>query len=137
APVAGFNYLGRFAVAGPEADDWQPAGPRSMGADADPELPALHALEFGGLVRDGDTGPELVLLVSWLEGAHTEDGAVRLADRWTALLAGLAALSETPDAGGLTPSDLPLVDLTLGQLEALEDDFNDLPGEGGMPWTAA
>ncbi|WP_206506078.1 non-ribosomal peptide synthetase [Streptomyces chrestomyceticus] len=137
APVAGFNYLGRFSVAGPEADDWQPAGPRSMGADADPELPALHALEFGGLVRDGDTGPELVLLVSWLEGAHTEDGAVRLADRWTALLAGLAALSEAPDAGGLTPSDLPLVDLTLGQLEALEDDFNDLPGEGGMPWTAA
>ncbi|MFI2238156.1 amino acid adenylation domain-containing protein [Streptomyces chrestomyceticus] len=137
APVAGFNYLGRFSVAGPEADDWQPAGPRSMGADADPDLPALHALEFGGLVRDGDTGPELVLLVSWLEGAHTEDGAVRLADRWTALLAGLAALSEAPDAGGLTPSDLPLVDLTLGQLEALEDDFNDLPGEGGMPWTAA
>ncbi|MEV5597205.1 amino acid adenylation domain-containing protein [Streptomyces sp. NPDC052496] len=137
APTAGFNYLGRFAVAGPDTGDWQPAGPRSMGADADPELPALHALEFGGLVRDGDGGPELVLLVSWLEGVLTEDGAVRLADRWTGLLAGLAALSETPDAGGLTPSDLPLVDLTLGQLEALEDDFNEAPGGGGMPWTAA
>ncbi|MEU7150150.1 amino acid adenylation domain-containing protein [Streptomyces sp. NPDC045456] len=137
APTAGFNYLGRFSVAGPEAGDWQPAGPRSMGADADPELPALHALEFGGLVRDGDAGPELVLLVSWLAGALTEDAAVRLADRWTGLLAGLAALSEAPDAGGLVPSDLPLVDLTLGQLEALEDDFNEEPGGGGMPWTAA
>ncbi|MFH8350571.1 condensation domain-containing protein, partial [Streptomyces sp. NPDC018045] len=136
-PTAGFNYLGRFSVTGPGTGDWQPAGPRSMGADADPELPALHALEFGGLVRDGDGGPELVLLVSWLEGALTEDAAVRLADRWTGLLAGLAALSEAPDAGGLTPSDLPLVDLTLGQLEALEDDFNEAPGEGGMPWTAA
>ncbi|MFD7663678.1 amino acid adenylation domain-containing protein [Streptomyces sp. NPDC059788] len=137
APTAGFNYLGRFSVAGPDTGDWQPAGPRSMGADADPELPALHTLEFGGLVRDGDSGPELVLLVSWLEGALTEDDAVRLADRWTALLAGLAALAEAPDAGGLTPSDLPLVDLTLGQLEALEDDFNEVPGGGGMPWTAA
>nr|WP_238782902.1 non-ribosomal peptide synthetase [Streptomyces monomycini] len=136
-PTAGFNYLGRFSVAGQEAGDWQPAGPRSMGADADPELPVPHALEFGGLVRDGDGGPELVLLVSWLAGALTEDGAVRLADRWTGLLAGLAALAEAPDAGGLTPSDLPLVDLTLGQLEALEDDFNEVPGEGGMPWTAA
>ncbi|OKH98938.1 hypothetical protein A6A06_25375 [Streptomyces sp. CB02923] len=137
APTAGFNYLGRFSVAGPGTGDWQPAGPRSMGADADPELPALHALEFGGLVRDGDGGPELVLLVSWLEGALSEDGAGRLADRWTGLLTGLAALAEAPDAGGLTPSDLPLVDLTLGQLEALEDDFNEAPGEGGMPWNAA
>ncbi|MFK8844069.1 condensation domain-containing protein [Streptomyces sp. Ac-502] len=102
-PTAGFNYLGRFSVAGPEAGDWQPAGPRSMGADADPGLPVPHTLEFGGLVRDGDGGPELVLLVSWLAGVLTEDGAVRLADRWTGLLTGLAALAEAPDAGGLTP----------------------------------
>ncbi|RSO08962.1 non-ribosomal peptide synthetase [Streptomyces sp. WAC 06783] len=136
-PGVGFNYLGRFAVAGPDTGDWQPAGPRAMGADADPQLPALHALEFGGLVRDGDTGPELVLLVSWLDGVLTENGAGHLADRWTALLAGLAALGEAPHAGGLTPSDLPLVDLTLGQLEALEDDFNEIPGTGGMPWNAA
>ncbi|MFH8409391.1 amino acid adenylation domain-containing protein [Streptomyces sp. NPDC018019] len=137
APSAGFNYLGRFAVAGPDTGDWQPAGPRAMGADADPRLPALHALEFGGLVRDGDTGPELVLLVSWLDGTLSENGAECLADRWIALLAGLAALGEAPHAGGLTPSDLPLVELTLGQLEALEDDFNAIPGTGGMPWNAA
>lgn len=26
-PAVGFNYLGRFAVAGPDTGDWQPAGP--------------------------------------------------------------------------------------------------------------
>ena len=43
-----------------------------------------------------------------------------LARLWAAALAGLAAHAAQPGAGGLTPSDLPLVSLDQDQIEGLE-----------------
>ncbi|MEV5576836.1 amino acid adenylation domain-containing protein [Spirillospora sp. NPDC052269] len=145
APQIGFNYLGRFSVAesvesAEDAGDWQLAGPAALGGDSDPDLPALHALELGGLVRDGAAGPDLVLLVSWLDGVLTETDATGLAQGWISMLSGLASHVAEPGVGGLTPSDLSLVDLTPGQLEALEDDLGDLDDvsseSGGSLWDA-
>ncbi|MQY03035.1 non-ribosomal peptide synthetase [Actinomadura macrotermitis] len=115
-PQIGFNYLGRVA-AGAAAEDWQPT---AFGGAMDDRMPAAHALEAGGIVRDGAGGPELTLTLSW-PGALLEEHQVReLADGWAAMLAGLAAHGAAPGAGGRTPSDLPLAGLGQEQVEELE-----------------
>ena len=120
----GFNYLGRFTaaeepVAGRDAVVWRPAGPVLSGS-ADPELPAVHVLEASGLVRDLPGGPQLQLALAWAGQVVDEEQVADLAGLWAAALAGLAAHAAQPGAGGLTPSDLPLVSLDQGQIEELE-----------------
>ena len=53
-------------------------------------------------------------------GVLTAAEVGELARRWSAALAGLARHVAAPDAGGLTPSDLPLVQLDQTAIEALE-----------------
>ncbi|MDN3356470.1 non-ribosomal peptide synthetase [Actinomadura sp. DC4] len=116
APQIGFNYLGRFG-SGPRGDgpgDWRPAGGGPL--DDDPRMPAAHALEAGGLVRDGADGPELSLSLSWPGELFEEVSARALGEAWAAMLAGLAVHG----GGGFTPSDFPLVALEQAQVEELE-----------------
>ena len=138
APQVGFNYLGRFtaagleestgrepaggresvagrepaagreSVAGREPVAWRPAG-RVLGGTADPGMPAGHVLEVSGLVRDLPGGPRLELSLGWAGQLLDEPQVAELARLWAAALAGLAAHAARPGAGGLTPSDLPLV----------------------------
>ena len=127
APQIGFNYLGRFTAAGLEERRragnqpagrepaagrepvaWRPAG-RVLGGSADPGMPAGHVLEVSGLVRDLPGGPRLELSLGWAGQLLDEPQVAELARLWAAALAGLAAHAARPGAGGLTPSDLPLV----------------------------
>jgi nonribosomal peptide synthetase CepB len=126
----GFNYLGRFSIDGAGTGEWQLAGPGAMGGDADPALPVRHALEIGGLVRDGAGEPELVLLVSWPEDLVPEAAVTELTRHWSDALRGVAAHAAGPDIGGHTPSDLPLVELTQGQIDAIEVMFDDVEAGG-------
>ena len=137
APQVGFNYLGRFttagleestgrepaggreSVAGREPVAWRPAG-RVLGGSADPGLPAGHVLEVSGLVRDLPGGPRLELSLGWAGQLLDEPQVAELARLWAAALAGLAAHAARPGAGGLSPSDLPLVGLDQDQIEELE-----------------
>jgi non-ribosomal peptide synthase protein (TIGR01720 family) len=50
-----------------------------------------------------------------------EPEVAELARLWAAALAGLAAHAARPGAGGLTPSDLPLVQLDQDEVEGLEE----------------
>ncbi|MEW2035176.1 amino acid adenylation domain-containing protein [Streptomyces roseifaciens] len=104
APQLLFNYLGRFAT---DDSPWSPAGD-AIAASADPELPALHALEIGAFVHDRPAGPELTAVLTWPEGVLTEDAVREVADRWFRALDALTAYAARPGAGGLTPSDVPL-----------------------------
>ncbi|MEV0186307.1 condensation domain-containing protein [Streptomyces sp. NPDC050625] len=119
----GFNYLGRFTVgeqSGP-VRAWQMAGETAVGGAADPDMPVAHALEAGAVVRDTTDGPELTLTLSWPGSLLDDAAAERLGGLWLEMLRGLAAhTTDEPTAGGHTPSDFPLLDLSQDEVEELE-----------------
>ncbi|MFD7663920.1 amino acid adenylation domain-containing protein [Streptomyces sp. NPDC059788] len=122
APQLGFNYLGRFAAG---ADDgsvapWQTAGATAIGGTAAPDLPVQHALEASAVVRDTPDGPELDLALSWPAALLDETAVAGLGQAWLDVLGGLAAHADSPGAGGHTPGDFPLLDITQESVEALE-----------------
>ncbi len=122
APQIGFSYLGRFPAQSLPAENsqWHPAGTGVPGADAEDSLPAEYVLEASGLVRDMPGGPQLQLTLRWAGQLLDEPQVAELARLWAAALAGLATHAAQPGAGGLTPSDLPLVSLDQDQIEELE-----------------
>ncbi|WP_326799791.1 amino acid adenylation domain-containing protein [Streptomyces sp. NBC_01808] len=134
-PQIGFNYLGRFPAAGPAGPvrAWQPAGETAVGGSAAAGMPVAHALEAGAVVQDGPAGPALTVTLSWAGGLLADADAERLGAGWLELLAGLAAHTEDPDAGGHTPSDFPLLDLAQNQIEELEAAFADEQSQPGRP----
>ncbi|MET3982551.1 non-ribosomal peptide synthase/polyketide synthase [Streptomyces sp. PvR034] len=114
-PQLGFNYLGRYAA--PELADWAPAPEApALGAGFDDAAPLGLGIELDAVTVDHADGPRLVATWTWAEGLLSEDEVRDLAEGWFAALTALA----TVDAGGLTPSDLPLVDLSQGDIEELE-----------------
>ncbi|NJQ03961.1 amino acid adenylation domain-containing protein [Streptomyces sp. PLAI1-29] len=131
-PRIGFNYLGRFpAGARPgTVRPWQLAGDVAIGGSTDPRMPAPHTLEAGAAVRDTADGPELVIHLSH-PAALDETETERLGRLWLAMLAGLAAHTTDPGAGGHTPSDFPLLDLAQDEVEQFEAIAAQL--EGGLP----
>ncbi|WP_405662875.1 non-ribosomal peptide synthase/polyketide synthase [Streptomyces sp. RK9] len=120
-----FNYLGRFS-----ADD-MPEELRGLGwsiapdtdaliADPDAEMPALATVELNAYVTDGAGGPRLSARFGFPAGLLAEGEVRRLADLWREALDGLTRHAATPDAGGLTPSDVPLVSVGQSDIEAWE-----------------
>jgi non-ribosomal peptide synthase protein (TIGR01720 family) len=127
ASQIGFNYLGRFTATAPAADEpdevaaWRPAGSRVLGGGADADQPAVHVLEVLALVRDLPGGPELQLTMAWAGQVLDEASVRELATLWAGALGGLATHATESDASGLTPSDLPLVQLDQDEIEGLEE----------------
>ncbi|WP_430738976.1 amino acid adenylation domain-containing protein [Streptomyces aureocirculatus] len=121
-----FNYLGRFSAG---AD--MPADLRGLGftqdpgvaelaeldAGHDPRMPAHAELDINAHVTDTPQGPRLGALLTAPEGVLTEADVRELADLWVQALHGLARHAEQPDAGGLTPSDVPLVDVSQADID--------------------
>jgi amino acid adenylation domain-containing protein/non-ribosomal peptide synthase protein (TIGR01720 family) len=124
-PQIGFNYLGRFPAGGPTGPvgPWQAAGERALGGSGHPDMPAAHALEAIAVVRDAPHETELTITLSWPGELLTEDEAERLGRTWLDLLAGLAAHTTEPAAGGHTPSDFPLLALAQDEVDDLEAEF--------------
>ncbi|THA26461.1 amino acid adenylation domain-containing protein [Streptomyces sp. RKND-216] len=127
-PKLGFNYLGRFAASAEE--DWSVTGDALGPGDDTPAaddpqpdasaLPGGHCLDLNALTADGPDGPVLSGEWSWTAGLFRTSEIRELAELWFAALDGLVALAATPHAGGLTPSDLPLVRLRQPEIERLE-----------------
>ncbi|MFL6129406.1 MAG: amino acid adenylation domain-containing protein [Mycobacteriales bacterium] len=116
-----FNYLGRFPVGRPAAP-WTPAPeapPLAGGLPAD--LPAAHPLTVTALTEDRPDGPRLVATWTWPGGLLSDVDVRGLAGDWLRALRLLAG--QAPDAGGLTPSDLPLVTLSQDEIDLLEADW--------------
>ncbi|WP_407562710.1 amino acid adenylation domain-containing protein [Streptomyces sp. 184] len=124
-PQIGFNYLGRFPAASParSPEPWQPAGESAVGGSAAPDMPVAHALEANAVVRDTPDGPELTLTLSRADGLLDAADVERLGAVWLELLAGLAAHTEDPAAGGHTPSDFALLDLGQDEVDEFEADL--------------
>ncbi|RDI68116.1 non-ribosomal peptide synthetase [Nocardia pseudobrasiliensis] len=125
----GFNYLGRLTTAEllPErlrGGGWTPSRD-AVGslATPDPAMPALALLDVTAMVVDSDAGPVLRAVFANPTGALATSTARRMAELWRDAAVGLARHAEGSGAGGLTPSDLPLVELDQREIEVFEQRY--------------
>jgi amino acid adenylation domain-containing protein/non-ribosomal peptide synthase protein (TIGR01720 family) len=149
APQIGFNYLGRISDTDvPEHLRAQGWGPASWSAELIPALdedqPALSALEVNSLATDSADGARLQTAFMFPTGVLSREQVQELAELWVEVLHGLAAHATHPRAGGLTPSDAPLVVVKQDEIEAWETRYGRLtevwpqsPGQSGIQFQAA
>ncbi|MFJ4851778.1 MULTISPECIES: amino acid adenylation domain-containing protein, partial [unclassified Streptomyces] len=118
-PHIGFNYLGRFpATDQNHTTDWATTTEATaLGSGADHTRPMPHALEINALTQDHPDGPRLLATWTWPDAVLTENDVRALAENW---FTALRTLTTQTHAGGLTPSDLPLVTLDQTDIEELE-----------------
>ncbi|WP_285914017.1 non-ribosomal peptide synthetase [Actinomadura opuntiae] len=120
-----FNYLGRVPGGPPrESRDgalWYPVpGGGALVPALDANMPVSAAVDIGAAVTDGPGGPALRATFRFPAGAITGDAVREMADLWIEALTALARHATGRDAGGLTPSDVPLVPLRQQEIEELE-----------------
>ena len=149
APQIGFNYLGRISDADvPEelrVDGWGPAPwSTDLVPAADPDLPALSALEVGAVAVQGPDGTRLQAAFSYASGVLSRERTAELAELWVQVLHGMAAHAARPGIGGLTPSDAALVAVRQDEIEDWEQRYGRLaevwpqaPGQSGIQFQAA
>ncbi|MEU2561070.1 condensation domain-containing protein [Streptomyces longispororuber] len=117
-----FNYLGWFSAAD------MPDHLRGLGwnrvaelpVPLDPDMPVPAAVDIHAAAVDRGRGPRLEATLAYATGVLSRTAARELADLWGAAAAGLARHVTGPGAGGLTPSDLPLVRAGQQQIERWE-----------------
>ncbi|MGW7823548.1 amino acid adenylation domain-containing protein [Streptomyces puniciscabiei] len=130
-PQIGFNYLGKSSGAD------IPAELRGLGwgldtthqdliAAPDADLPVLSALEISAIAADTADGEELTAYFGFPTGVLSRDEVSELAGLWVQALTALARHVVAPGAGGLTPSDAPLVEVSQDEIEAWESRFGKL-----------
>ncbi|MFJ1561894.1 amino acid adenylation domain-containing protein [Streptomyces mirabilis] len=120
-----FNYLGDLASGSRRKsarDDWAPA-PEAGGllAAHSGDMPALSPLDVSAAIS-GDE-PRLSAVLSFPTGVLSAPEVRELAGLWCAALEGMARHVTTPHAGGLTPSDLPLVTVSQSDIEQWEERY--------------
>ncbi|MFC8198280.1 amino acid adenylation domain-containing protein [Streptomyces sp. NPDC057298] len=123
----GFNYLGRFSSAD------MPENLRGLGftqvtdldlaADLDADMPAMSSVEINSAVIDTDLGAQLDAVIGFPTGLLSRAEVQELADLWCQALHALTRHTADPAAGGLTPSDLPLVKVTQQDIETWESNY--------------
>ncbi|AWS40467.1 non-ribosomal peptide synthetase [Streptosporangium sp. 'caverna'] len=101
-------------------------------------LPAEEAHGRTGVQHGGDDGADYALRIDalpaedgeavetiwrWDATRFTEAAVGALADRWMAVLSSLADLAERPGLGGLTPSDVGLVNVKQSAINQLAADY--------------
>ncbi|MFF7202190.1 amino acid adenylation domain-containing protein [Streptomyces sp. NPDC008141] len=130
----GFNYLGRFSAAADMPEHLRGLGftqapvaeLAELDAGQDPRMPAPAALDINATVTDTPHGPRLNAAFAAPAGILTPDEVQELADLWAAALTGLATHATRHGAGGLTPSDVPLVRVTQNDIDAWEQRYEGL-----------
>ncbi|MGN0121824.1 MAG: amino acid adenylation domain-containing protein, partial [Rhodococcus sp. (in: high G+C Gram-positive bacteria)] len=124
-----FNYLGRL-TSGHIADEIREIGWVPLDLDLDPnrtsQMAASVAVDINAMVVDGPDGAHLTASFTYVPRVISAETVGALAERWKDALVGLAAHTQRPDAGGLTPSDVPLVRTHQQQIEQWENRFGRL-----------
>ncbi|GLZ42189.1 hypothetical protein Acsp05_58130 [Actinokineospora sp. NBRC 105648] len=119
APQILFNYLGRYGTDGQTGPWTQSAEFADLAGVSDLDAPAPAALEVTALTEDIPAGPVLRSTWSYPDGVFTHDEVVALADAWARALRALVDHTRRA-GGGHTPSDMPLVSIDQGRLDAFE-----------------
>jgi amino acid adenylation domain-containing protein/non-ribosomal peptide synthase protein (TIGR01720 family) len=144
-PQIGFNYLGRTSGADIPEElrglGWTPdTTHQDLIAAPDEDMPVLSALEINAVAAAGAAGgEELTAYFGFPAGVLSRDEVTELAGLWVQALTGLARHAATPEAGGLTPADAPLVDVGQEEIDTWEARFGKLteawpvtPAQSGM-----
>ncbi|QDQ14411.1 amino acid adenylation domain-containing protein [Streptomyces spectabilis] len=130
----GFNYLGRFAT-GDVPEDVRALGftqtsdaadfteLAELDAGHDPAMPALCEVDINAMVTDTAAGPRLGAVFGAPAGVLSAAEVGELAELWQSALQALVRHAAAPGAGGLTPSDVPLVNVSQGELETWEKQY--------------
>ncbi|WP_229910005.1 amino acid adenylation domain-containing protein [Streptomyces flavofungini] len=123
-----FNYLGRFSAADMPENlrglGWSEApGVDDLVAAPDADMPLMSTLEINAHVSDTEQGPCLNARLGFPTGVLSREDVQELADLWCAALEGLTRHVARPGAGGLTPSDVPLVSVDQRKLEVWEKKY--------------
>ncbi|MDK9500874.1 amino acid adenylation domain-containing protein [Streptomyces katrae] len=92
-------------------------------AALDPAMLAMAAVDVNAYVSDTDGGPALQARFDFPTGLLSREDVQELADLWHTALEALARYAVQPGAGGLTPSDVPLVTVRQGELETWEKQY--------------
>ncbi|MDZ7887036.1 MAG: non-ribosomal peptide synthase/polyketide synthase [Mycobacterium sp.] len=118
APQLLFNYLGRWASDG-EAD-WDSAPEvGALRVAPDPDLGTPYLLEINVICDETQDGPRLRATLTYPDGEFT-DAVTELTGHWAAVLREFGALGDG-SLSALTPSDVPLVELTQQQIDRLAE----------------
>ncbi|WP_459751031.1 amino acid adenylation domain-containing protein [Streptomyces sennicomposti] len=118
-----FNYLGRVTASG---GAWETAPEIDLVLTDGADLPLSHVLEINALVQDGPGGPRLTARWTYPGRLLSEAEVRELADAWFRAVRALLHHAERPDAGGHTPSDLALVELSQDEIDGLEAEWRTL-----------
>ncbi|WP_309094585.1 non-ribosomal peptide synthetase [Streptomyces sp.] len=138
-PQVLFNYLGRFtAASGAEPWELAPEAP-VLGVPPDPGRPAAFGLEINAVAVERADGVRLHVSACAPRAFLAPSATRALLTLWERALRGLVRHADEAPAGGLTPSDLPLVALTQEDIEDFEhafernsDDFDDFDDNDGF-----
>ena len=109
-----FNYLGQFDQALPAESPFTLA-PEPGGPAHSPRSRRTHLLDISG----GVMGGSLHLEWAYSQAIHRRETIVWLADEYIRTLRDLIAHCQSPTAGGVTPSDFRMTDLSQRQLDKL------------------
>jgi len=123
-PEVGFNYLGQLDQSLSKTLSFGPAR-ESRGPDHSLQGRRSHLLEING----GIDRTWLRLEWTYSENLHRRDTIKRLAQYYIEALRALIAHCQSPDAGGVTPSDFPLAKLDQRKLDKVLAKLNRSKGK--------
>ncbi|MFI6084308.1 amino acid adenylation domain-containing protein [Streptomyces sp. NPDC051217] len=130
-PQIGFNYLGRTSGADIPEElrglGWAPdTTQRDLIAAPNADMPVLSALEINAVATSTPDGEELTAYFGFPTGVLSRDEVTELAGLWVQALTALAQHAATPGAGGMTPTDAPLVNVSQEEIDTWEARFGHL-----------
>ncbi|WP_324190529.1 non-ribosomal peptide synthetase [Nocardia nova] len=116
-PQIAFNYLGRIGVH-EQSGPWTPTTEfTSLTATGDPAMALPAVLDVNAIAEPGPDGLELDATWEFATDVLNSADVEELAGLWVRALRGLAGHARSENAGGFTPSDFPLVDLTQDEID--------------------
>lgn len=123
APQVGFNYLGRVSPdgAGEQAPEWGIAAEADALTDGvDPAMALPHGIDVNIVAHEGSMGPTLHVRVSYASALHSADEIASLTGLFDQALRAVAEYGGSDTAGGYTPSDMALVDISQQEIDEFE-----------------
>ncbi len=123
-----FNYLGKLSAGDVPSDlrglGWLPADDlQSLEAARDADMPAAASIDINAIVTDAGDGASLQASFSYPEKAVSRADVEAIAALWLRALDAVTTHASDARTSELTPSDVPLVNVTQPELDSWESRY--------------